>query len=102
MIHSQDLDERKDVAARIADFGNGTYLASYTATLSGRYQTIVSLDGVAINGSCPASCLAVLPPSTEAGSTLLSGGGLTAATAGTPGAFFIFSRDLFGNRRTTV
>jgi len=64
VIHSQDLDQRKDVEATIADYGNGTYRASYMATVSGRYQTIVTLNGVAINGSCPSSCLAVLPPST--------------------------------------
>ena len=82
----------------VADKGDGTYLATYTAAISGNYTMHVTLNRMPIAGSPFA--LLVDADQTRPEYCVADGAGLSSAEAGKPTTFTIYKQDRFGNPRT--
>lgn len=82
----------------VADNGDGTYVASYTAAISGNYTMHVTLNRLPIAGSPFA--LLVDADQTRPEYCVAEGAGLSAAEAGKPTTFTIYKQDRFGQPRT--
>ena len=83
-----------NVRARLTDNGDGTYLASYRAWVSGTYEVAIWLNGEPLGGSPFA--LEVLSTRAEASKCELQGDGLNNAVSREPTTFEIEYVDAFG------
>jgi len=86
--------------ANIEDYNNGTYRIWYVPTVTGRYQTIVTIGQLPIQGSCKSPCVTVYPPTTDVDASTAIGSGLSVAIAGSVTTFSIIARDIYTNPRT--
>ena len=84
--------------AEVTDRGDGTYVANYTATISGSYAMHVTLGRHNIAGS-PFS-LTVDVDQTRPEFCIAEGAGLSHAEAGKAATFVIYKRDRNGHART--
>lgn len=78
-----------------ADSGDGSYAFAYTVTRAGAYSLAVTAGQFHISGSPFALDVTAGPPA--AARSLLSGSGLTLASAGVQSTFAILARDRFAN-----
>lgn len=87
---------------------SGEYVATYTATISGKYIAVVSFNGTRINSTAhtvhmyPALAesrmfSSTFPPAKIGGGVSV---GIRFTTAGVPSTFMVYARDRFGNRLT--
>lgn len=84
--------------AEVVDKTDGTYIASYTCSVSGSYSMDVTLYGAHISGS--PFTLVVDADQTRPEYCVAEGAGLTCAEAGDAATFVIHKRDRRGNPRT--
>ena len=86
-----------NVYGAVADIGDGTYNATYRATVRGPWALHIKSGGVHLAGS-PFRLL-VQPAITDAASSIAVGGGVSTAYTGEPAVFMLRTRDRFGNER---
>jgi hypothetical protein len=84
------------ISGATADLLDGSYNVSFTATVSGSYRAVISLEGELVSGK--EYNVTVVPAVVHAATTSLSGSALSLATAGKPARFLVYPHDEFKNR----
>jgi|APGre2960657444_1045066.scaffolds.fasta_scaffold07545_3 hypothetical protein len=91
-----ELEQAPRAHGSVADNGDGSYTASYTVQLAGKYTLHVSTEEGEAVGESPYP-VRVLPAAPNPRKTLVQGAGRRAATAGCARSFTVAARDAFGN-----
>lgn len=85
------------VSVQVVDANDGSYTASYNATVSGTYALVVKVNGVSLSSS---PYTLVVSPATAAASTSTFPLGVSSPTAGVLSSFVIQAFDAFSNAHT--
>ena len=84
--------------ARSANAGRDRYVGAATLTVAGQYRISALMAGATLIDS---ATIVVIPAAATAATSVASGAGLTAGTAGEEASFAITAKDEYGNLRPT-